>query len=88
MPGLRRRQRPSLLHGRAQSFDSRYALMTTAPACPRLRAFLRAADDAPYRADEARDIRFWLPDGSGRERWLRLDEIPLPHTVLAAWPRW
>ncbi|MFH9439259.1 hypothetical protein [Streptomyces rochei] len=55
---------------------------------PRLRALLRAVGDAPYEADEARDIRFCLPDESGRKQWLRLDEIPLPHTTPAAWPRW
>ncbi|MYX36998.1 MULTISPECIES: hypothetical protein [unclassified Streptomyces] len=54
---------------------------------PRLRALLRAVGDAPYEADEARDVRFRLPDAQGKERWLRLDEIPLPPTTPAAWPR-
>ncbi|MFD4335869.1 hypothetical protein ACFWPP_01395 [Streptomyces anulatus] len=54
---------------------------------PRLRALLRAVGDAPYEADEAGDVRFCLPDEAGRERWLRLDEIPLPPTTPAAWPR-
>jgi hypothetical protein len=53
---------------------------------PRLRALLRAIGDAPYEADDAGDVRFRLPDQSGREQWLRLDEIPLPPTVPAAWP--
>ncbi|GGN95113.1 hypothetical protein GCM10011579_095300 [Streptomyces albiflavescens] len=53
---------------------------------PRLRALLRAIGDAPYEADESRDIRFCLPDEDGRERWLRLDEIQLPPTTPAAWP--
>ncbi|MGW0828324.1 hypothetical protein [Streptomyces sp. NPDC002845] len=53
---------------------------------PRLRALLRAVGDAPYEADEAGDVRFRLPDQS-QERWLRLDEIPLPPAVPAAWPR-
>ncbi|MFC9624662.1 hypothetical protein ACFTXM_33405 [Streptomyces sp. NPDC056930] len=48
---------------------------------------LRAVGDAPYEADEAGDVRFCLPDEDGRERWLRLDEIPLPPSVPAAWPR-
>ncbi|MER5509322.1 hypothetical protein ABT052_28895 [Streptomyces sp. NPDC002766] len=54
---------------------------------PRLRALLRTVGDAPYEADEAQDIRFRVPDEDGRERWLRLDEIPLPPTTPAAWPR-
>lgn len=54
---------------------------------PRLRALLRAVGDAPYEADEAGDVRFCLPDQDGRERWLLLDEIPLPLSVPAAWPR-
>jgi hypothetical protein len=54
---------------------------------PRLRALLRAVGDAPYEADEAGDVRFGLPVLDGRERWLRLDEIPLPESVPAAWPR-
>ena len=54
---------------------------------PRLRALLRAVGEAPYEADEAGDVRFCLPDQNGRERWLRLDEIPLGPTVPAAWPR-
>lgn len=54
---------------------------------PRLRALLRTVGDAPYEADEAQDIRFRLPDEDGRERWLRLDEIPLPPTTPVAWPR-
>ncbi|MGA5183036.1 hypothetical protein ACPCBF_25180 [Streptomyces pseudogriseolus] len=53
---------------------------------PRLRALLRAVGDAPYQADKAGDVRFCLPDQDGRERWLRLDEIPLPPTTPAAWP--
>ncbi|MDH2393982.1 hypothetical protein QCN29_35585 [Streptomyces sp. HNM0663] len=48
---------------------------------PRLRALLRAVGDAPYEADEAGDVRFCLPDHDGAERWLRLDEIPLPPTT-------
>lgn len=54
---------------------------------PRLRALLRAVEDARYEADEAGDVRFCMPDQSRRERWLRLDEIPLPPSVPAAWPR-
>ncbi|MEV7952117.1 hypothetical protein AB0O74_34775 [Streptomyces rubiginosohelvolus] len=54
---------------------------------PRLRTLLRAVGDAPYAADEAGDVRFCLPDEAGRERWLHLDEIPLPPTTPAAWPR-
>ncbi|MFF3412763.1 hypothetical protein ACFYW8_42875 [Streptomyces sp. NPDC002742] len=54
---------------------------------PRLRALLRAVQDAPYEADEAGDVRFRLADQTGCEQWLRLDEIPLPSTVPAAWPR-
>ncbi|WP_030019370.1 hypothetical protein [Streptomyces monomycini] len=54
---------------------------------PRLRALLRAVGDAPYEPDEAGDARFRLPDQDGQERWLRLDEIPLPPSVPAAWPR-
>lgn len=54
---------------------------------PRLRALLRAVGDAPYEADEAGDVRFRLTDQDGEERWLRLDEIPLPPTTPAAWPR-
>ncbi|MGW1617201.1 hypothetical protein ACWCQZ_49345 [Streptomyces sp. NPDC002285] len=54
---------------------------------PRLRALLRAASSAPYEADEAGDVRFFLPDQDGREQWLRLDEVPLPPSVPAAWPR-
>ncbi|MET7640009.1 hypothetical protein [Streptomyces sp. NPDC005438] len=54
---------------------------------PRLRALLRAVGDAPYGPDEARDIRFHLPAEDGQERWLRLDEIPLPPATPAAWPR-
>ncbi|MGW3308214.1 hypothetical protein ACWDG9_16690 [Streptomyces sp. NPDC001073] len=54
---------------------------------PRLRALLRAVGDASYEADEAGDVRFCLPDHNGQERWLRLDEIPLPPTTPAAWPR-
>ncbi|MDX3165791.1 hypothetical protein PV516_18575 [Streptomyces scabiei] len=51
---------------------------------PRLRALLRAVGNAPYKTDEAGDVRFFLTD---QERWLRLDEIPLPPSVPAAWPR-
>ncbi|MEH6375872.1 hypothetical protein V7793_16255 [Streptomyces sp. KLMMK] len=54
---------------------------------PRLRALLRTVGDAPYEADESGDVRFRLPDHNGEERWLRLDEIPLPPSVPAAWPR-
>lgn len=54
---------------------------------PRLRALLRAVGDAPHEADDAGDMRFCLPYGHGREQWLRLDEIPLPPTTPAAWPR-
>ncbi|MEU5417806.1 hypothetical protein [Streptomyces sp. NPDC020667] len=54
---------------------------------PRLRALLRAVGDAPYEADAGGDVRFFLPDQNGQERWLRLDEIPLAPTVPAAWPR-
>ncbi|MFC8899069.1 hypothetical protein [Streptomyces cinereoruber] len=53
----------------------------------RLRALLQAVGDAPYESDEAQDVRFCLPDQSGREQWLRLDEIPLPPSTPAAWPR-
>lgn len=53
----------------------------------RLRALLRAVGDAPYGADESGDVRFRLPDQKDEEQWLRLDEIPLPSTVPAAWPR-
>ncbi|MFE7161382.1 hypothetical protein [Streptomyces sp. NPDC057636] len=54
---------------------------------PRLRALLRAVGDAPYEADESGDVRFRLPDQNDEEQWLRLDGIPLPSSVLAAWPR-
>ncbi|WP_406359336.1 hypothetical protein OID55_41450 [Streptomyces sp. NBC_00715] len=54
---------------------------------PRLHALLQAVSDAPYEADEAQDVRFRLPDQSGQEKWLRLDEIPLPLETPAAWPR-
>ncbi|MET8277126.1 hypothetical protein [Streptomyces sp. NPDC005096] len=54
---------------------------------PRLRALLRAVGDAPFEADEAGDVRFLLPDLGGQGQWLRLDEIPLPPSVPAAWPR-
>ncbi|MGW7468534.1 hypothetical protein ACWGJT_28715 [Streptomyces xantholiticus] len=54
---------------------------------PRLGALLQTVGDAPYETDESRDIRFRLPDQDGRDRWLRLDEIPLPPTTPAAWPR-
>ncbi|MBK3573879.1 hypothetical protein JHN63_08615 [Streptomyces sp. MBT65] len=54
---------------------------------PRLRALLRAVGDTAYEPDEGRDIRFRLPDTDGHERWLRLDEIPLPPGTPAAWPR-
>jgi len=54
---------------------------------PRLRALLRAVADAPYEAGESGDVRFRLADQAGREQWLRLDEIPLPPSVPAAWPR-
>jgi hypothetical protein len=55
-------------------------------AYPRLRGLLRAIGDAPYEADEAGDVRFRLADQTGREQWLRLDEIPLSPTV-PVWPR-
>ncbi len=54
---------------------------------PRVRALLRAVGDAPYMSDGAQDVRFGLPDQNGQERWLRLDEIPLPPSTPAAWPR-
>ncbi|MER6784223.1 hypothetical protein ABT330_06170 [Streptomyces sp. NPDC000658] len=65
------------------------------PPHPRLRALLRAVGDAPYETDEAGDVTFLLADQKGQERWLRLrlrlrlrlDEIPLPPTVPASWPR-
>ena len=43
---------------------------------------LRAVGDAPYEADEARDLRFRLTDQSGREQKLRLEEIPLPARIV------
>jgi len=48
---------------------------------PRLRALLQAVGEAPYESDEAQDVRFRLPDQSGQEQWLRLDEIPLPQST-------
>jgi hypothetical protein len=54
---------------------------------PRLHALLQAVGDAPYESDEAHDVRFHLPDQSGQEEWLRLDEISLPPSTPAAWPR-
>lgn len=54
---------------------------------PRLRALLRAVGDAPYEADDVGDVRFYLPDQNGQEQWLRLDEISLPPSTPAAWPR-
>ncbi|MEU4089633.1 hypothetical protein [Streptomyces aureus] len=54
---------------------------------PRLHALLQALGNAPYESDEAQDLRFCLPDQSGQEQWLRLDEIPLPPDTPAAWPR-
>ncbi|MEV5687573.1 hypothetical protein AB0L68_30970 [Streptomyces sp. NPDC052164] len=55
---------------------------------PRLRALLRAVGDAPYEADEeGGGVKFRLTDQTGQEQWLRLDEIPLPASVPAAWPR-
>ncbi|MFJ1954650.1 hypothetical protein ACIOGT_25875 [Streptomyces microflavus] len=54
---------------------------------PRLRALLRAVGDAPYKSDDAQDVRFRLLDQKGQERWLRLDEISLPPSTPAAWPR-
>lgn len=54
---------------------------------PRLRALLHAVGDAPLEADEAGDVRFLLPDQEGKDQWLRLDEVPLPPSVPAAWPR-
>ncbi|MFF2945517.1 hypothetical protein ACFVSQ_37345 [Streptomyces niveus] len=54
---------------------------------PRLHALLQAVGDAPYESDEAQDVRFRLPDQRGQEQRLRLDEIPLPPSTPAAWPR-
>ncbi|OAR25055.1 hypothetical protein A8W25_28745 [Streptomyces sp. ERV7] len=54
---------------------------------PRLHTLLQAVGDAPYESDEAQDVRFHLPDQSGQEQWLRLDEIPLPPSTPATWPR-
>lgn len=54
---------------------------------PRLRALLRAVGDVPYEADDEHNVRFCLPDQGGQEQWLRLDEIPLPPTTPASWPR-
>ena len=53
---------------------------------PRLRAILRALGDAPGEADADRDVRFTLPGPDGEQR-LRLDEIPLPPTTPAPYPR-
>ncbi|RAJ76943.1 hypothetical protein K377_06112 [Streptomyces sp. PsTaAH-137] len=52
----------------------------------RLRALLQAVGGAPYESDEAQDVRFHLPDESGQEQWLRLDEIPLPPGTPASLP--
>ncbi|MFE9685833.1 hypothetical protein [Streptomyces sp. NPDC006285] len=54
---------------------------------PRLHALLQAVGNAPYESDEAQDVRFRLTDQSGQEQWLRLDEIPLPPSTPAPWPR-
>ncbi|MDX3370131.1 hypothetical protein PV387_29590 [Streptomyces sp. ME02-6987-2C] len=54
---------------------------------PRLRALLGAVDDARYEAGESGDVRFRLADQTGLQQWLRVDEIPLPSSVPAAWPR-
>ncbi|WP_327668120.1 MULTISPECIES: hypothetical protein [unclassified Streptomyces] len=54
---------------------------------PRLRALLHVVADADHQVDAARDFRFLLPDATGQERWLRLDQIPLPPTTPAAFPR-
>ncbi|MFF0143307.1 hypothetical protein ACFYRN_43785 [Streptomyces sp. NPDC005227] len=54
---------------------------------PRLHALIEAAGEAPYETDDAQDVRFQLPDQSGQDQWLRLDEIPLPPGTPASWPR-
>ncbi|CAM5333346.1 hypothetical protein SALBM135S_09592 [Streptomyces alboniger] len=54
---------------------------------PRLHALLQAVGEAPYESDESQDVRFRLPDQSGQKQWLRLDELPLPPSTPAAWPR-
>ncbi|MEU6031511.1 hypothetical protein ABZ825_31610 [Streptomyces tauricus] len=48
---------------------------------------MRTVGDAPCESDEAQGVRVRLPDQSGQEQWLRLDEIPLPPSTPAAWPR-
>jgi hypothetical protein len=53
---------------------------------PRLRALLRAIGDAPQEIDDNRDIRFVLP-GPATPHGMRLDEIPLPATTPAPFPR-
>ncbi|MDQ0945988.1 hypothetical protein [Streptomyces sp. V1I1] len=53
---------------------------------PRPRALLRAVGDAPQEVDDDRDLRFLLPTSDGQQH-LRLDEIPLPATTPAAYPR-
>jgi hypothetical protein len=53
---------------------------------PRLQAILRTLGDIPQDLSDGRDVRFVLagPDGP---RSVRLDEIPLPPTTPAAYPR-
>ncbi|MGW4981251.1 hypothetical protein [Streptomyces mirabilis] len=53
---------------------------------PRLRALLRAVGEAPQQVDDNRDLRFVLPGPNGPQS-LRLDEIPLPPTTPAPYPR-
>ncbi|MCX4404394.1 hypothetical protein OG840_22545 [Streptomyces sp. NBC_01764] len=53
---------------------------------PRLRALLRAVGDAPQEVDDERNLRFTLQGPDGPQR-LRLDEIPLPATTPAPYPR-
>ncbi|MFJ3310140.1 hypothetical protein ACIPSA_45545 [Streptomyces sp. NPDC086549] len=53
---------------------------------PRLRALLRTVGDAPQEVDGDRNLRFVVPGPNGPQR-LRLDEIPLPATTPAPYPR-
>ncbi|MGI5192105.1 hypothetical protein ACQEVY_00300 [Streptomyces sp. CA-288835] len=53
---------------------------------PRLRALLRAVGDAPQEVDDERNVRFALHGPHGPQP-LRLDEIPLPATTPAPYPR-
>jgi hypothetical protein len=53
---------------------------------PRLRALLRAIGDAPEETDDVGDVRFQLAV-DGETKSLRLDEIPLPPTTPAPYPR-